>query len=344
MHGNEVYASRPNESSSSKSIINIASSALGEVKLLLNCKSALIKARFQCPNTDTVVRYMEDKYLRSEKVVGPQFSLKKLLNDFCDSYLKLGSSSASGSIVKNSSKEIGVSAENPLTAIGKSQRASRTDDLERNLNKTGASSDSAPPVTVHHKNRPIRNVSDVAKGAENVEIPLVDEFGNEELPKFTYIPQNTVYQNAYIHISLARISDEDCCSDCSGDCLSSSIPCACARETGGEFAYTRRGLLKEEFLKACRPTGEDFHQRLVYCQDCPLERLKNERFPEKCKGHFVRKFVKECWRKCGCDMRCGNRVVQRGITCKLQVTFLLKFTRRSRDIFSKNISLSFKSI
>ncbi|KEH42259.1 SUVR2 histone-lysine N-methyltransferase [Medicago truncatula] len=38
-----------------------------------------------------------------------------------------------------------------------------------------------------------------------------------------------------------------------------------------------------------------------------------------CKGHLVRKFIKECWRKCGCDMQCGNRVVQRGLSRKLQV-------------------------
>ncbi|KAL6577210.1 Histone-lysine N-methyltransferase suvr4 [Orobanche minor] len=39
----------------------------------------------------------------------------------------------------------------------------------------------------------------------------------------------------------------------------------------------------------------------------------------KCKGHVNRRFIKECWYKCGCGMNCGNRVVQRGITAKLQV-------------------------
>ncbi|KAE8671372.1 Histone-lysine N-methyltransferase SUVR4 [Hibiscus syriacus] len=38
-----------------------------------------------------------------------------------------------------------------------------------------------------------------------------------------------------------------------------------------------------------------------------------------CKGHLMRKFIKECWDKCGCSKRCGNRVVQRGITASLQV-------------------------
>ncbi|RVW81787.1 Histone-lysine N-methyltransferase SUVR4 [Vitis vinifera] len=59
--------------------------------------------------------------------------------------------------------------------------------------------------------------------------------------------------------------------------------------------------------------------RYFYCEDCPLERSKNQYLPDPCKGHLVRKFIKECWRKCGCSMYCGNRIVQRGITFKLQV-------------------------
>ncbi|KAG4111473.1 hypothetical protein ERO13_D13G106500v2 [Gossypium hirsutum] len=175
------------------------------------------------------------------------------------------------------------------------------------------------PVTCE-KNRPLHIINDITKGTENVKISLVGDIGKQELPKFTYMRDNIIYQDAYVHISLARVADEDCCSGCSGDCLSVSIPCACAHETGGEFAYTTDGQLRDKFLKACismkqDPEGHDS----VYCQDCPLERLKNEYKPEKCKGHLVRKFIKECWRKCGCNMQCGNRVVQRGITCKLQV-------------------------
>ncbi|KAF7805224.1 histone-lysine N-methyltransferase SUVR4 [Senna tora] len=165
-------------------------------------------------------------------------------------------------------------------------------------------------------------LSDIAKGSEKVKISLVDEFGNEELPKFNYIPDNLIYQSANVNISLARIADEGCCSDCSGNCLSAPLPCACAQETGGEFAYTTQGLLKEEFLTAClsmKKEPQDHH--FVYCQECPLERSKNEYMPELCKGHLIRKFIKECWRKCGCDMQCGNRIVQRGLRCKLQVFF-----------------------
>ncbi|XP_061340510.1 histone-lysine N-methyltransferase SUVR4-like [Gastrolobium bilobum] len=157
-------------------------------------------------------------------------------------------------------------------------------------------------------------ISDIAKGSEKVKISLIDEIGGEDLPKFNYTPHNIIYQSANVNISLARIADEGCCSDCSGDCLSLSLPCACAQETGGEFAYTPQGLLKEEFLTSCMSMKDDPQDHhFVYCQECPLEKSK------RCKGHLVRKFIKECWRKCGCDMRCGNRIVQRGLTCKLQV-------------------------
>lgn len=168
--------------------------------------------------------------------------------------------------------------------------------------------------------RPFHIISDITKGSENVKIPLVDELGNQDLPKFTYMRDNVKYQDAYVHISMARVADEDCCSGCSGDCLSVPIPCACAHETGGEFAYTPEGQLREKFLSACvSMKKEPQSHHFVYCQDCPLERSKNEYQPEKCKGHLVRKFIKECWRKCGCDMQCANRVVQRGIASKLQV-------------------------
>ncbi|XP_019427771.1 PREDICTED: histone-lysine N-methyltransferase SUVR4 [Lupinus angustifolius] len=175
-------------------------------------------------------------------------------------------------------------------------------------------------VTQDTSGIPPKFLSDITKGSENVKISLLDETGREELPKFNYTPCNIIYQCANVNISLARIADQGCCFDCSGDCLSLPFPCACAQETGGEFAYTQQGLLKEEFLEDCiSMKNEPKAHHFLYCQECPLERFKNEIKPEPCKGHLVRKFIKECWRKCGCDMQCGNRVVQRGLTCKLQV-------------------------
>lgn len=181
--------------------------------------------------------------------------------------------------------------------------------------------------TSRDRKRPFcKMLADITKGTEKVRISLLDESGKEQLPNFNYLPENTVYQNAYIHFALARIADTDCCSSCLGDCLSLPVPCECAGDTGGEFAYTSKGLLREEFLNKCISMNEAPREHYqVYCIDCPLERAKNEHMPAKCKGHLVRKFIKECWRKCGCDMLCGNRVVQRGISRELQVSHDLLF-------------------
>ncbi|KAJ7973533.1 Histone-lysine N-methyltransferase [Quillaja saponaria] len=270
-----------------KTNIYIASSHLGEVKFFLNCDCALGQPDFQIPKLDTVIKFMEENYLRTYKT---EFSMIKVLKDLCDSYLTLG--------MKSSQKGPNYQGHtNPQNSMVPQQQ-----------------------VIANGENRDFHVVNDIAKGAERVKIPLVHDFGNKNMPKFNYISTNIIYQSANINISLARIADEDCCLGCSGDCLSSSITCACARETGGEFAYNPQGLLKEEFLRACislkrEPQGHHY----VYCQDCPLERSKDGYMPERCKGHLVRKFIKECWTKCGCDMQCGNRVVQRGLRWKLQV-------------------------
>lgn len=262
--------------------ITIASSSrLGEVKISLNSDSALGQPNFSIPNLDIVMKFMDKKYIRSCNTFEPQFSMAKLLDDLCRSYLKLGYRKGSNSKHANSQQYVNQGERNHF-----------------------------------------RFIRDITKGSEKVKISLIDETGSEDLPKFNYIPCNIIYQSTIVNISLARISDDQgCCSDCSGNCFSSPLPCPCAQETGGEFAYTPQGLLKEEFLIACvsmKNEPQDHHY--VYCQECPLEKSKNEYMPERCKGHMVRKFIKECWRKCGCDMQCGNRIVQRGIACKLQVS------------------------
>lgn len=283
-NGNSAHNNDPKNH---KANIDIASSPSGEVKISLNC--ALGPPNFYAPDIDAVVKFMEEKYRKSSDIVGPQFSMMKLLNDLCESFLSLG--------------------------MKKNKKGSHPE--HNNSNKLALVSQQA---VARDEKRPFHCHSDIAKGSEKVKISLVDEFGDEEPPKFNYIPNNLIYQSANVNISLARIADEGCCSDCSGNCLSAPLPCACAQETGGEFAYTMQGLLKEEFLTAClsmkkEPQDRDF----VFCKECPLERSKNEDIHEPCKGHLIRKFIKECWRKCGCDMQCGNRLVQRGLRCKLQV-------------------------
>ncbi|KAK4366161.1 hypothetical protein RND71_014041 [Anisodus tanguticus] len=176
-----------------------------------------------------------------------------------------------------------------------------------------------PCESTRHDVRSV-DVIDITKGQENVIISLVNEVNSEHPPSFHYIASNVVFQNADVNFSLACIEDDNSCSTCTGDCLSLSTPCACAHITGGDFAYTKEGLVKEEFLNECISMNHEPKEHCqFFCKECPLERSKNEDLMDACKGHLMRNFIKECWWKCGCNKRCGNRVVQRGISHKLQV-------------------------
>ncbi|XP_011015243.1 PREDICTED: histone-lysine N-methyltransferase SUVR2-like isoform X3 [Populus euphratica] len=164
--------------------------------------------------------------------------------------------------------------------------------------------------------------TDITKGEEMVEIPWLNEVNTDFPPFFNYIPQNLIFQNAYVNFTLSQIRAENCCLACIGNCLLSSTPCVCSSDTEHGFAYTLEGLVKEDFLQDCISlTRDPQRQCLSYCRDCPLERSKNDEILEPCKGHVKRKYIEECWSKCGCHKQCGNRVVQRGIRCKLQVFF-----------------------
>ncbi|KAI3984688.1 hypothetical protein MKX01_039305 [Papaver californicum] len=89
-------------------------------------------------------------------------------------------------------------------------------------------------------------------------------------------------------------------TNCFGDCVSSSIPCAL------------EGLVKEKFLDECILLYQNPQKHThIYCKDCPNERSKNEDLPGKCKGHLMRKFIKECWSKCGCDIQCVSQFIKK---------------------------------
>ncbi|TQD83725.1 hypothetical protein C1H46_030682 [Malus baccata] len=196
------------------------------------------------------------------------------------------------------------------------------------VDKEGELEDSRGLVVVQHCDLPpddlrsYHDIDDITKGEERVKIPWVNEKNNEYPPSFFYISRSLVFQDAAINLRLSGIGDTNCCPTCFGDCLSASVPCACASQTEGDFAYTREGLLKDDFLEECISMIRNPQQhRPFYCKSCPLERVKNDDCLEPCKGHLRRQFIKECWSKCGCHRHCGNRVVQRGLNCKLQVFF-----------------------
>lgn len=81
-----------------------------------------------------------------------------------------------------------------------------------------------------------------------------------------------------------------------------------------------KGLVKEAFLLKCISVNRDPKKsHHLYCWECPLEKSKDNNILEPYTGHLKRKFIKQCWRKCGCGKHCGNRVVQRGISYNMQV-------------------------
>ncbi|KAI3749567.1 hypothetical protein L2E82_20181 [Cichorium intybus] len=298
--------------------LDIASSSSGEIKISLTCNS-VGKPNLSNKDVDSLLKTMEDKCLKSYKITDPNFSMKKLMKDMCECLLDTKTASTPP---KNSSgrccasdSDIKDMPSNTNGSVNESQPEDDCENDEQNDENTESNNQSNADVT-----RSTPDVDDIAKGQESVVISLVNEVNNECPPSFHYIPQNVVFQNAYVNFSLARISDDNCCSTCFGDCLTSSSVCACALQSGGEFAYTKEGLVKEKLLDECIKMNRNPQKHcLFYCKECPLERSKNEGITEPCKGHSVRSFIKECWLKCGCNKQCGNRVVQRGIQRKLQV-------------------------
>ncbi|KAG6496762.1 hypothetical protein ZIOFF_044634 [Zingiber officinale] len=337
--------------------VNAGSSDLGDVKLSFWYNSD--RPDFHVPNLEDVYKLVEDKCLRSFKILQPSFSIKNLMNEMCQCFLELGSETTDNdqenfvqinslldSLKKPVTPTVCMPASSdcflgPTLSGGFQDRSGPShchNDAENNQNGTSkkrkkpgfsqSAKDTSQGLAMVQQPqyqlaefRPLHDVDDISKGEERVQIPVVNEITTDKYPpSFNYIPRNIVYQSAYLNFSLARIGDEDCCADCFNDCLAAPIPCSCARETAGDFAYTTQGVVKREFLDECISMyREPEKHHKFYCPDCPIERSKNEISPEPCKGHLVRKFIKECWSKCGCSMHCGNRLVQRGITRNLQV-------------------------
>jgi hypothetical protein len=301
--------------------LDVASSTMGEVKMSLKCKFDPSEV---CINLDEVFKMIEDKCLRSYKTLPPDFSIGKLMNEVCQCVAESGAS-------LSKAQDNGDSQEEPLETIPFVKPIACEHAANGIVYPGSSAPESSGPsfqnwivpyeTEFPSKKRPPHDVADISKGEERVRIPIKKEVGNESCPPlFYYIRKNLVFQSAYVNTSLARIGSEDCCADCSGNCLLAPLPCACAGSAGSDFAYTPEGLLRTEFIDECIAINHfpEKHNKF-YCEACPLERYKTEASPDPCKGHLARRFIKECWSKCGCDMQCGNRVVQRGIKCNLEV-------------------------
>ena len=288
----------------------IATSSLGEVMLSLSCISAVGKRNFLVHTLVAVIKTAEEKCIYSYKISDPNFSVTKLLKHICESFLELGTDSLHES-------QDGPTTEQPSDSIDEPQDGPANNQTSDSHHEPH----DCPPNERNSIMRSLDIVEDITNGEESIRIPWINKINHECPELFLYISQGLVFQNAKLDISLSGIGDRNCCSSCFGDCLSAPVPCACAQVTGGEFAYTLEGLVKEDFLEKCISITRE--QCPIFCEECPLEKSKNDGCLEPCKGHLKMKFIKECWKKCGCNKKCGNRIVQRGITRSLQVGFLM---------------------
>ncbi|CAL9242084.1 unnamed protein product [Arabidopsis halleri] len=310
------------------SALELASSASGEVKINLSFAPATGGSNLYLPSMEELRRAMEEKCLRSYKILDPNFSVLGFMNDICSCYMDLATKGKDSA--NQLPKNLPFVTAN-IDALKKSAArmaftSQGSNDHMRDV-ENGAVGDSMGLVVVPECQlsadewRLISSFGDITLGNETVEIPWVNEVNDKVPPVFRYIVQSLVYQDAAVKFSLGNIRDDQCCSSCCGDCLAPSMACSCATAFNG-FAYTVDGLLQEDFLEQCISEARDPRKHMVqYCKECPLEKAKKEVILQPCKGHLKRKVIKECWSKCGCMKKCGNRVVQLGIHNKLQVFF-----------------------
>lgn len=99
------------------------------------------------------------------------------------------------------------------------------------------------------ENKHRHNTKDLSRGEEALPIPIVNQTNSKAVPpSFYYIPTSKVHEKAHVNFSLTRFGEDDCCPNCYEDCLTAPLPCACAGDTGGEFAYTQEGCLHERYI------------------------------------------------------------------------------------------------
>ncbi|KAM7253287.1 hypothetical protein ACFE04_008837 [Oxalis oulophora] len=285
------------------SSLDIALSSNGEVKIALLCNSPRL-SQVQATKFDAAIKKVEEKFVES-RIVNPSFSLITMLREVCECFLDVnGNPATDGNIPSRNDLPIVDPSAKPFLPKATNKEFTMSKDLD----------DSLLQIPIHVS---LNGVDDISRGEENKKIPLVTGSSTENKPTFFYTSQSLIHDKIPVKTTLFDISDKDCCSECIGNCLLSTMPCACAKKFGA-FAYTAEGLLDEVFLEECiamKPGSKTVN--VFYCGVCPLEKTGVE--PKTCKGHFVRRFIKECWSKCRCSKRCGNRVVQRGITANLQV-------------------------
>ncbi|KAE8806609.1 putative Pre-SET protein [Hordeum vulgare] len=223
--------------------VDLASSPRGDVKMSL--KFSVDPSKFHMPDLEAVFKMVEKKCLRSS-----DFSIHDILTEMCQCVFRLGTEYI---VEHNTQSDIVGNGSLSENGINRKHKAIEEPLVLKGLESGPANS----TLAQQHRfalsiSRIIHDVTDISKGEENLRISIIDESGREKCPpSFYYMPTNAVFQNALVSISLAKIGAEDCCAECFCNCLRAPAPCACARETGGDYAYTPDGLVKLAFIDEC---------------------------------------------------------------------------------------------
>ena len=174
-------------------------------------------------------------------------------------------------------------------------------------------------------------VEDISYGLERYPVQVVSPIGSYiHPPDFGYTKDSMVLVEEPNGGDLWRtvrksFRPKASCKGCGTDCLTSgNRGCVCALQSG-DFAYNTAGLLRADIIRDL-----DDKLPLEYCNEgtgCFCANLPAEDSSSGdeavCRGHQPRTIVTECNSYCACHLKCGNRVIQHGMTVRVQVSLIL---------------------
>lgn len=170
-------------------------------------------------------------------------------------------------------------------------------------------------------------LKDLSYGQERHPVPVVAPSQSPiSPPRFWYTKENMVLveepNGGELWTTVGKaFGPKTGCSGCGKNCIrGNSSGCKCALPSG-TFAYSKTGLLQADVIKELDddlPLEYCKKGSGCYCANLPCEDSTTDE-DGVCLGHRPRTFITECNSRCACHSVCGNRVIQHGMTVKVQV-------------------------
>ncbi|MQM02090.1 hypothetical protein Taro_034849 [Colocasia esculenta] len=184
--------------------VEIVSSTTGGARLLLSC-NVVDCPSFQMPDLQSVIKKVEDKCLRSYKILDPKFSLMNIMKELCDTLLEMGTESVEGKLEEHLARInplldplklicSGNLASGVSTCHATSSSGLRLPQDPEPMAMDGVEHLAQPILLGEGDVRPVHDLHDITKGEERVRISVVNVVNTEEYPPhFSYIPHNIVF-------------------------------------------------------------------------------------------------------------------------------------------------------